>query len=277
MLEWRAVKGIVVGGVPQSEGRSGRAPKRRAALRYRPCDDARAPMVGPEAETMDRRPLASRETGWARTMAAWLTAAGAAPNAISIAGMGFGVTAGVAFALTRATPAGWVERGLWLAGALFVQLRLLANLLDGMVAVEGNRRSRTGELYNEIPDRVSDSAILLGAGVGCGALWAEGLALGLFAALAAMFVSYIRAVGKATTGTSAYIGPMAKQHRMAVVTIAAVAVALLPQSLRLTWTWTNHGEPFGLIAVALVVIVVGCAITAFRRLIRIARSMRGTS
>ena len=33
-----------------------------------------------------------------------------------------------------------------------------------MVAVEGGFRTKTGELFNEFPDRVSDTLVLLGAG-----------------------------------------------------------------------------------------------------------------
>ena len=43
---------------------------------------------------------------------------------------------------------------LFLVAAVCVQLRLLANLLDGMVAVGSGQASRIGELYNEVPDRV---------------------------------------------------------------------------------------------------------------------------
>jgi phosphatidylglycerophosphate synthase len=32
-----------------------------------------------------------------------------------------------------------------------IQLRLLCNMLDGMVAVEHKMHSKTGELYNEVP------------------------------------------------------------------------------------------------------------------------------
>ncbi len=32
-----------------------------------------------------------------------------------------------------------------------IQLRLLCNMLDGMIAVDTNHRTKTGELYNEIP------------------------------------------------------------------------------------------------------------------------------
>src|SRR5438105_2817615 len=45
---------------------------------------------------------------------------------------------------------------LYLTAAGCIQLRLLCNLLDGMVAIEGGFRSRSGEVFNELPDRVSD-------------------------------------------------------------------------------------------------------------------------
>ena len=49
-----------------------------------------------------------------------------------------------------------------------IQLRLIANLLDGLVAVEGGKRTPTGELYNEAPDRIADTAVLVGAGYAVG-------------------------------------------------------------------------------------------------------------
>ena len=85
---------------------------------------------------------------------------GASPNAVSVVGMIAACLAGGAFALTREWPAG--ARVWWLLGAALVQTRLMANLLDGMVAIGRGVASATGELYNEVPDRVSDSAILAG-------------------------------------------------------------------------------------------------------------------
>ena len=54
---------------------------------------------------------------------------------------------------------------------LCVQLRLLCNLLDGMVAVEGGRSSPVGALYNEVPDRVADSLLLVALGYAVGIPW----------------------------------------------------------------------------------------------------------
>lgn len=129
----------------------------------------------------DRRPIAARDWVVAERLAAWLVRRRASPNAISLAGMGCGLAAGLAFAATAtaAMPEG-AGRGLWLLGAVLVQLRLLANLLDGMVAVGRGIASQPGELFNEVPDRVSDTAVLLGLGVAAGSP-----ALGLAAALAA--------------------------------------------------------------------------------------------
>ena len=106
----------------------------------------------------DRRPLASR--GWkiSDRVARWLARQGATPNAISIIGMLCGIAAGLTFFQTSNGSHLWI---FWLAGAVLVQLRLLANLYDGMVAVLRQVASPVGELFNEVPDRVSDAAILI--------------------------------------------------------------------------------------------------------------------
>ena len=169
----------------------------------------------------ERRPIAARDSGPAQRLAAWLIARQASANAVSLAGMGAALLAGGCFALTVFAPqAAWAW---WLLGAALVQLRLLANLLDGMVAIGRGVASAVGELFNEVPDRVSDTAIVLGLG------WAAGnLALGLAAALAAMSTAYIRAVGRAAGAPSDFRGPLAKPQRMALVTAGAVLCAALP-------------------------------------------------
>lgn len=199
--------------------------------------------------TGDRRPIAARETAPARAATAWLAARGVSADAISAAGMFCGLLAGLLLALAPGQGA-WA----WLAGALCVQLRLLANMLDGMVAVARNVASPRGELWNEVPDRVSDTAALVGLGVAAG-----DLALGTGAALAAMATAYVRAVGKGAGAGSDFSGPMAKQQRMFVVTLVAFACALLPAA------WSAM-----LPAVALWVILAGSLLTTLRRLARIA-------
>ena len=205
--------------------------------------------------TTERRPIAAREAGASRALAAWLVRRQASPDGISLAGMAAAVAAGLAFAAAPATP---VPRALWLAGALLVQVRLLANMLDGMVAIGRNVASPLGELFNEVPDRVSDTAVLFGLG------WAAGQpALGLAAALAAMATAYVRAVGRASGAASDFRGPMAKQHRMALVTATALWCALAPAS----WSAPVPGATLWLIAVLALV-------TAWRRLAGTAAALR---
>ncbi len=210
----------------------------------------------------ERRPIAARRWPiWQKT-AKVLAQRGVSPNGISLTGMGCGLAAGAALAAT--TSAGDWERLAWLIGAALIQLRLLANLLDGMVAIESGRASPIGELYNEVPDRVSDSATLIGAGYAVGGA----PVLGYLAACAALLTAYVRAMGKAAGAPQEYCGPMAKQQRMALLTAVALYCALAPAAWQPTWTG------LGLVAAALLVIALGGLITALRRLARIAANLR---
>lgn len=212
----------------------------------------------------DRRPIAARRSPIWQHTAKWLARLGVSPNGISVAGMCCGLAAGMALAATSL--AGDWERFAWLAGAMFIQLRLLANLLDGMVAIESGRASPVGELYNEVPDRVSDTAILVGAGYAAGG----NIVLGYLAACAALFTAYVRAMGKAAGAPQEYCGPMAKQHRMALLTAVALYCGLAPGDWQPNW-----GDPPGqsLVAAGLLVIALGSLLTAIRRLMRIAANL----
>lgn len=212
----------------------------------------------------ERRPIAARETAWAAACAEWLAMRRVSANSISIAGMCCGILAGAAFVCTGAVPA--IERVAWLLGATLVQARLLANLFDGMVAIRTQTVSRVGDLYNEIPDRVSDSATLIGLGYAAG----SSPVLGWSAALAAVFVAYVRAQAKAAGAPNDFCGPMAKQHRMAVVTAVAVLCALLPTSV-LAPIGTATG--FGLPSIALALITLGTLLTTVRRIARAAAAL----
>jgi phosphatidylglycerophosphate synthase len=197
-------------------------------------------------ELANRRPLKSRKTGWASALARLLLRTPLTPNAISVAGIGSAAAGAVCFALAPD------HRWLWLAGALFIQLRLLANLMDGLLAVEGGRKSPTGALYNEFPDRIEDVLLLVAAGYGAG--WPQ---LGWGAALFAMGTAYVRALGGSIGLAQDFCGPMAKQHRMALLTLGAVL------SLFVT-----------AMPIVLAVICIGAAVTCVRRLMRQARALR---
>lgn len=207
------------------------------------------------ATPADRRPLASRSIPFFQVLARTLAHSGVSPNAISLAGMGFGIASGAALLCT--------DRGrwAWLVAAALVQLRLICNMLDGMVAVEGGKVSSVGELYNEIPDRISDSATLIGLGYAAGGQ----VALGYAAALAAMLTAYIRAVGKGAGAPQDFSGPMAKPHRMFLATVLALFEGLAPAAWR---------PPWPLPAAMLAIILAGSLVTALRRAVRIGRSLR---
>ena len=202
----------------------------------------------------DRRPIASRETGWARKLTRLLAQSGITPNQISIASMGFAALAGLGFAFGPGAE-GWTRIALLVFAALCCQLRLICNLMDGLVAVEAGKGTPDGAFWNEAPDRVSDILILVGLGIGCGQP-----ALGWAAAALAVLTAYIRELGRATTGENDFVGPQAKPQRMAVVTVAAILAAL----------WT--GPP--ILLIALWMVTLGTGLTALRRAARLTRNLR---
>ena len=208
--------------------------------------------------TPERRPIASREKALSKRLAATLAAAGVSPNAISTAGMIAGLAGGAAFALTPHWPL-----PCFIAAAVLVQLRLLANMLDGMVAVSTGKASPVGELFNEVPDRISDSAFLIGAGY---ALGSHPLA-GFLATIAALFTAYIRAEGKVAGAPQDFSGPMAKPQRMFTLTVASLYAAAAPASWQIPWGG-------GTMAFALWLIAAGAFLTFLRRLVRISQHLK---
>ncbi len=218
-------------------------------------------MTEPSYEPLERRPIQSRNTRWAEAATRRLIALGASPNAISVFGMLAAIAAGAAFFSTSLTT-GPAQRALWFCGGVLCQLRLLCNLFDGMVAVERDIASPKGELYNEVPDRVSDSAVFIGLGYAAGGE----VVLGCIAALLSVFVAYVRAMAKSIGAPNDFSGPMAKPQRMALATAVAVYMSFSPDSWRLPW-----GEP----KVILVIVILGGVATAARRLVRAAKHLEG--
>ena len=225
-----------------------------------------------ETETYDptdRRPIASRERKVWQKLAAFLAAHHVSPNSISVAGMVVGIIAGILFVATGFMDTDSLQRALFLGAAAGIQIRLLANMLDGMVAIASQRASRLGELYNELPDRVSDVAIIIGAGYAAGGM----PILGYVAACVAILTAYVRAVGKAAGVPNLFVGPMAKPHRMFVLTVVAVFTALLPQHWQPSWGSLHAGFA----SIGLGVIIVGGLLTIFRRLALIVRHLQAPS
>lgn len=190
-------------------------------------------------------------------------------NRISVMGMLCCIAAGVALAGTAWVNTGWAEHGLWLAAAILIQLRLLANMLDGMVALESGQASPVGELFNEVPDRISDAAVLIGLGY---ALHSSPVP-GYVATILAILTAYIRVQARLAGAPADFRGPMAKQHRMFVVTLLALLMTILPMAWRPVIADDHQGLP----VLSLLIIIVGSAVTGVRRLATAAGYLRGRS
>jgi phosphatidylglycerophosphate synthase len=206
----------------------------------------------------DRRPLASRDTGWARAVTQWLVRTAITPNQISIGSMIAAALAGLCFWLAG-DAVRWERVALCVFAALFCQMRLLCNLFDGLVAVEGGKHAPDGAFWNEFPDRVADILILVGAGFGAGEP-----ALGWAAAGFAVLTAYTRELGRANGLAADFSGPMAKQHRMAVMTMAALLTVFEP-------LWNATGA---VVVAALWIVAVGALLTTGRRAARIVATLK---
>ena len=248
----------------------------------------------------NRRPLASRDYRWVQRLAAWLARQGVSPNGISIAGMVFATIGGAcylcaarnsffAYALARSSgDANTADLPVLaqsmhhfrvviassLAGAaVSIQLRLLCNLLDGLVAVEGGRKGKAGALFNEAPDRYADIVLLAAAGSAAsdpagaafGALvngtnawpgWTTS-SLGWMCAAFAVATAYARAFGASLGLGQDFCGPFAKQQRMFCLTFGTLGTIFYAPLLY----WT------------LWLIAIGTLFTFLRRIVRIYRQL----
>jgi phosphatidylglycerophosphate synthase len=205
-------------------------------------------------KTTARRPLKSRDTSWAKYLSRIIAEAGISPNMISFMSMVF-----AAFSLAAAIYSmnGGGRLSIVLA-AVFIQMRLICNLMDGMVAVEYGKKSKTGDLWNDVPDRLADVLIILGAGYisyshkfAVDLAWANGVL--------AVMTAYLRVLGASLKSPHYYIGPMAKPHRMAILTVAFIAEAIYPTGF-VTY-------------IALWIMLAGQVVTCFRRLNKISHDL----
>ena len=216
-----------------------------------------------------RRYLKSREKPWAQALAGWVCRTGITPNVISVLSLVFSLMAAVCMMKASEYPCKWCASWVWLAAAVFIQLRLLCNLLDGMVAIEGGKKSAVGGLYNEVPDRIADPLLLMAAGY-CNDWVVKvcGIPVGWVAAVLSVMTAYIRVLGGTLTGTQSFIGPMAKQHRMAVLTAACLG------SIIELWVRQDGKCAEEVMRWALALIVIGSVVTCWRRLRLIACQLR---
>jgi CDP-diacylglycerol---glycerol-3-phosphate 3-phosphatidyltransferase len=147
-----------------------------------------------------------------------LVARRVAPTAITAAGVAFATASGAALGLLRPGVIAGAVVGVLLAA------RLACANLDGGVAREAGRQSRSGAVANELGDRLADLAALAGA------LALAPFSLVAVAALAASAPSWVALAGAAAGAPRIQGGPVGKTERcVLLVAIAATgwAVALL--------------------------------------------------
>ncbi len=200
----------------------------------------------------NRRPLTTRSAGWAKWLASILVKANVSPNQISVLSI-LPALIGAWMLLRSPTPL------MMVLIALCIQLRLLCNMLDGMVAIEGGKQSNVGVLYNEIPDRIADSLFIVALGYAIAMPW-----LGWLGALLAAKTAYIRLLGGANGLKQDFRGPLAKPHRMFVMSLGCLIAAVELQI---------NGTVFALMVTAYVV-AIGSGITCATRTLAIAKQLK---
>ena len=204
-----------------------------------------------------RRPIKFRTNHFAIKVARWLAAQGVKPNLVSLISVLFAFLAATALALSSIVST-MLHIILLLSAVVFIVLRLLCNLFDGMIAIEEGLATNCGAIYNELPDRPADSLILIGMGFAAHQV-IGGISLGWLSALLATKTAYVRLLGQCVGTSQYFIGPMSKQHRMAIVIITCILSIILQPLLDSAWIFF-----FGLI-----VITGGCLLTIGLRLKKI--------
>lgn len=206
-----------------------------------------------EVNEKGRRDVATRNAGFAKKIARQLAAMNVTPNQISVFSVVFAALSFGCF---------WKSVGNWwllILAVLFIQLRLLCNLFDGMLAIEYQKKSKVGDLYNEVPDRISDALIILGAGV-FSQKYPYAVDLAWACVFLATLTAYLRVFGASLIKTHYFNGPMAKQHRMFVISVASLLALFVEPALYYS----------------LFVMLVGLVVTNVRRLQFIARDLRNS-
>jgi phosphatidylglycerophosphate synthase len=205
-----------------------------------------------------RRPIADAFRLTANAATRWCVQRGVHPDTISYASVVAAAAAAVCFWQAQLHPA------LLLIAPLFAHVRLWCNMLDGMVALASGQASWRGEILNDLPDRVSDVLIFVGA---AHSGFMQPL-LGYWAAIFALITAYVGTLGQAVGVHRDFSGLMSKPWRMVALHIGAwityVVAATDARGLTpLDW--------------ACIVVIAGCIETIVRRLRNIFAALRAKS
>jgi phosphatidylglycerophosphate synthase len=133
------------------------------------------------------------------------------PDVLTALAVGAAALGGAALALAAEAP------GLLLAVPLLAGVRLVLNLLDGMVARRTGQARPIGEVWNELGDRAADVFFIGGLAFHP----AVEPRIALAAVVAAVLASYAGVATKAAGGTRQYGGILSKPGRMIVLAVAA--------------------------------------------------------
>jgi phosphatidylglycerophosphate synthase len=206
-----------------------------------------------------RRPIAGLFRRTADLAVRWCIRLGIHPNWVSYSSIVAAALGAVCFWQAAAAPV------LLIPAAGFLYVRLWLNMLDGMVALASGKASRTGEIVNELPDRVSDVVIFVGVAHSglCHVL------AGYWTAIASLLVAYVGTLGQAVGARREFGGVMSKPWRMVALHLGAWL------TLALLW-WADGEIHYGGLTVldwTLLAIIAGCLQTIALRLTRIVRTL----
>lgn len=170
-----------------------------------------------------RRPVKTRQVLFFQKLAQKLVQIGLTPNQISVASVLFAMIA--AFLMWKDVFSFSINAILFI---LCIQLRLICNLIDGLMAVEGGLKTTAGEIYNDVPDRISDAFFFVGASLAIPSSW--GLTSGWLLTVLAIMTAYVRVLGASLGKGHDFSGPMAKQHRMFLLSLTLL-LAIFEEAL----------------------------------------------
>ena len=201
-----------------------------------------------------RRPIAQAFRRTAQAPVRWCVRLGIHPNLVSYSSIVASAGAGLCFWQAGAVPA------LLIVAVAFCYLRMWLNMLDGMVALASGKASRTGEIANELPDRISDVLIFVGVAHSnlCYPLG------GYWVAMLALLVAYVGTLGQAVGVQREFSGWMTKPWRMVALHLGAwITLGLL---------WRDSTIHYGGLTIldwTLLTILAGCVQTICIRLVKI--------
>ncbi len=211
-------------------------------------------------EPTARRPIAEIFRRTAHGATRLCLRLGISADAISYFSMGAALAALLCFLPSAEHP--W----LLLVAPLFCFLRLWCNMLDGMVALAAGRASRRGEILNDLPDRVSDVVIFVGA---AHSGWMHPL-FGYWAAIWSLGTAYVGTLGQAVGAGREFSGIMSKPWRMVVLALGAWGTYAFHR-------WDGGGTVMGGFSAldwACGIVIAGCLQTSAQRLGRIWRALQ---